>query len=127
MRRNSQSAPDEGFRSRATFLALAMLVLLAATAQAEELRGQVHLLAKGGKSPDRASDVRQAVVYFEPARPQPTGAARHGQTACRRCGDASSVQPASPHLAFMRLGDSLHAPIRPDPRIQALRERLKVR
>ncbi len=52
----------------------ALFLLLAAPVQAEELRGQVHLLAKGGKSPDRASDVRQAVVYFEPASPQPVRA-----------------------------------------------------
>jgi len=60
----------EGFRAPPAFLALAML-LLAVPVQAEELRGHVHLLAKGGKSPDRGSDVRQAVVYFEPASPQP--------------------------------------------------------
>ncbi|MFY9823235.1 MAG: hypothetical protein WAM82_17765 [Thermoanaerobaculia bacterium] len=49
-----------------------MLLLLASVpVQSEDLRGHVHLLAKGGKSPDRSSDVRQAVVYFEPASPQP--------------------------------------------------------
>jgi plastocyanin len=62
----------EGFGPPATFLALAMLLaLLAVPVQAEDLRGHVQLLAKGGKSPDRGSDVRQAVVYFEPASPAP--------------------------------------------------------
>jgi plastocyanin len=62
---------DEDLCPPAALLALTMLALLAATVQAEELRGHVHLLAKGGKSPDRGSDVRQAVVYFEAASPQP--------------------------------------------------------
>jgi plastocyanin len=35
---------------------------------AEDLRGRVELLARGG-GPARGSDVRQAVVYFEPAAP----------------------------------------------------------
>jgi plastocyanin len=48
-----------------------LLALLAVPVQAEDLRGHVQLLAKGGKSPDRGSDVRQAVVYFEPASPPP--------------------------------------------------------
>jgi plastocyanin len=39
----------------------------ALTASAEDLRGTVHLLAKGGKGPAKGSDVRQAVVYWEPA------------------------------------------------------------
>lgn len=46
---------------------LVLLALLAAPAAAEELRGNVVLLARGGKGPARGSDVRQAVVYFEPA------------------------------------------------------------
>jgi plastocyanin len=33
------------------------------------LRGQVVLLAKGGKEPARGSDARQAIVFFEPAAP----------------------------------------------------------
>ncbi len=49
-------------------------LVLAGTAAAEELRGTVELLARGG-GPARGSDVRQAVVYFEPAekgaRPRP--------------------------------------------------------
>ena len=45
---------------------LLLLLLLAAPAAAEELRGTVQLLAKGGKGPARGTDVRQAVVYWEP-------------------------------------------------------------
>jgi len=48
-----------------------LLLLLAATLTplgAEELRGRIELLAKGGKGPARGSDVRQAIVYFEPAK-----------------------------------------------------------
>jgi plastocyanin len=48
-----------------------LLLLLALPLPAEELRGRVELLAKGGQGPARGSDVRQAVVYFEPASPQP--------------------------------------------------------
>ncbi|HEV7505014.1 MAG TPA: hypothetical protein VGS07_08895 [Thermoanaerobaculia bacterium] len=70
-RLGEEGRDDEGFGFPAAFLALAMLVLLAVPIQAEELRGHVHLLAKGGKGPDRGSDVRQAVVYFEPASPVP--------------------------------------------------------
>jgi plastocyanin len=51
---------------KALFLAL---VLLALPVHAEEIRGRVQLLAKGGKGPAKGSDVRQAVVYFEPAGP----------------------------------------------------------
>jgi plastocyanin len=62
----------EGLCPPAAFLALAMLpFLLAAPIPGEDLRGHIQLLAKGGKSPDRGSDVRQAVVYFEPVSPQP--------------------------------------------------------
>jgi len=50
-------------------LALA-LAFLAVPVHADEIRGRVQLLAKGGKGPARGSDVRQAVVYFEPASPQ---------------------------------------------------------
>jgi plastocyanin len=50
---------------------LLSLALLALPLHAEELRGRVQLLAKGGKGPARGSDVRQAVVYFEPASPGP--------------------------------------------------------
>jgi plastocyanin len=54
-------------------LALAVLAFLALPvhAGADEIRGRVQLLAKGGKVPARGSDVRQAVVYFEPASPGP--------------------------------------------------------
>jgi plastocyanin len=51
------------------FLALALL-LFCLPAYSEEIRGRVQLLAKGGKGPAKGSDVRQAVVYFEPAGPQ---------------------------------------------------------
>jgi plastocyanin len=48
-----------------------LLLLLALPAGADDLHGHVQLLAKGGKGPARGSDVRQVVVYFEPAAPQP--------------------------------------------------------
>ena len=51
--------------------ALIALLLLTPAAHAEDLHGRVQLLAKGGKGPARGSDVRQAVVYFEPASPSP--------------------------------------------------------
>ena len=51
-------------------LALA-LAFLALPLHAEEIRGRVQLLAKGGKGAARGSDVRQAVVYFEPSSPGP--------------------------------------------------------
>lgn len=46
---------------------LLLLLLLAVPAAAEDLRGSVRLLGKGGKGPARGADVRQAVVYWEPA------------------------------------------------------------
>ncbi len=49
---------------------LLALLLLALPLHSEEIRGRVQLLAKGGKGPAKGSDVRQAVVYFEPAGPQ---------------------------------------------------------
>ncbi|MDP9121601.1 MAG: hypothetical protein M3O15_09590 [Acidobacteriota bacterium] len=52
-------------------LGLALLAAAVSAAAGEELRGRVELLAKGGKGPARGSDVRQAVVYYEPAVPQP--------------------------------------------------------
>ena len=54
----------QGYSRRAIVL---VLFFLAAIAQAEELRGRVRLMARGGKGPAKGSDVRQAVVYFEPA------------------------------------------------------------
>lgn len=39
----------------------------AAAVAAEELRVHVQLLAKGGKGPARGSEVRQAIVYYDPA------------------------------------------------------------
>lgn len=49
-------------------LLLLVLLSLAASASAEEIRGRVQLVAKGGKGPAKGSDVRQAVVWFEPAK-----------------------------------------------------------
>lgn len=47
---------------------LALVVLLATfPAFAEDLRGRIELLARGGKGPARGSDVRQAVISYEPA------------------------------------------------------------
>lgn len=48
-----------------------LLLLLALPAGAEEIRGRVQLVGKGGKGPARGSDVRQAVVYYEPEGAQP--------------------------------------------------------
>lgn len=45
----------------------AVLLLVPSVLAAEDLRGTVQLLARGGKGPARGVDVRQAVVYFEPA------------------------------------------------------------
>ncbi len=53
------------------FLLLAPLHLLGA----EELRGRIELLAKGGKGPAKGSDVRQAIVYYEPAAVSSPGSA----------------------------------------------------
>ncbi len=52
-------------------LLVALLSFVTATvapAAAEELRGRMQLVTKAGK-PARGSDLRQAVVYFEPATP----------------------------------------------------------
>ncbi|HKV12664.1 MAG TPA: hypothetical protein VJ725_31250 [Thermoanaerobaculia bacterium] len=51
--------------------AFALLLLFSLPISAEELRGRVELLAKGGKGPARGSDVKQAVVYYEPASSPP--------------------------------------------------------
>ena len=48
-----------------------LLLLLTAPAYSEDLQGRVQLLARGGQGPAQGSDVRQAVVYFEPAKPTP--------------------------------------------------------
>ena len=53
-------------------LVLILMLLLAAPAAAEELRGRLQLVGKGGKGPARGSDVRQALVWFEPASPVPS-------------------------------------------------------
>ena len=46
-----------------------LMLLLAVPATAEELRGRLQLVGKGGKGPARGSDARQALVWFEPAAP----------------------------------------------------------
>ena len=46
-----------------------LLFLLAVPVAAEELRGRLQLVGKGGKGAARGSDVRQALVWFEPASP----------------------------------------------------------
>ncbi len=56
------------------FAALAIFACGAAAARAEDLRGKIELLARGGKGLARGSDVRQAVVFFEPKEPRPTRA-----------------------------------------------------
>lgn len=48
-----------------------LLFLLATPLHAEDLRGTLRLLAKGGKAEARGSDVRLAVIYYEPAGPHP--------------------------------------------------------
>jgi len=48
-------------------LVFALLFLLALPAMSEDLRGRVQLVAKGGKGPAKGIDVRQALVWFEPA------------------------------------------------------------
>jgi plastocyanin len=51
-----------------TLLGLALPAALPANPlAAEELHGRIELLAKGGKGPAKGVDIRQAVVYFEPA------------------------------------------------------------
>jgi plastocyanin len=50
---------------------IALSLRLALPAHAEDLQGRVQLLARGGKGPAKGSDVRQAVVTFEPASPVP--------------------------------------------------------
>lgn len=57
-------------------LPLLLLLLAAALAPlgAEELRGRIELVGKGGKGPAKGSDGRQAIVYFEPAAPVPARA-----------------------------------------------------
>jgi plastocyanin len=55
--------------ARGSFAAASLLAaaLGVGAAAAEEIRGRVELLARGGKGPARGSDVSLAVVYFEPA------------------------------------------------------------
>ena len=49
---------------------LMIATLFALPSLADDLHGHIELLAKGGKGPARGSDVRQTVIYFEPATPQ---------------------------------------------------------
>ena len=65
-------APSHAFRRTPRAVPLAMLALVflgsfAGAASAEELRGRIQLLQKGGAGPSRGSDPRQAVVSFAPA------------------------------------------------------------
>lgn len=55
----------------ATSFALSALLAVSGLAAAEEIRGTVLLLARGGKTLAKDSDVSQAVVYFEPAGAAP--------------------------------------------------------
>jgi len=48
-----------------------LMFLLAVPGAAEELRGKIQLVGKGGKGAARGSDVRQALVWFEPASNTP--------------------------------------------------------
>jgi plastocyanin len=52
-------------------LPILLLVFLALPASAEDLHGRVQLLAKGGKGVAKGIDVRQALVWFEPAAGAP--------------------------------------------------------
>lgn len=52
-------------------LVMVLMLLLAAPAAAEELRGRLQLVGKGGKGAARGSDVRQALVWYEPISPTP--------------------------------------------------------
>jgi plastocyanin len=65
----------EGVGVRATRAFLWALLLLPLPLAAEDLRGRIELLARGGNGPARGSDLRQAVVYFEPAGRQPVRSA----------------------------------------------------
>lgn len=44
-----------------------LMLLVALPAMAEELRGRLQLVGKGGKGPAKGTDVRQALVWYEPA------------------------------------------------------------
>jgi plastocyanin len=49
------------------FCALVAALIFSGAAPAEELRGQIQILKKGGKGVCRNCDLTKAVVYFEPA------------------------------------------------------------
>jgi len=62
--------PEAVSRRRASLAFLLTLTLAApAAGAAHDLQGTVQLLAKGGKTLDRAADVRHAVVAFRPQSP----------------------------------------------------------
>ena len=44
-----------------------LMLLLAAPLASEELRGRLQLVGKGGKGQAKGTDVRQALVWYEPA------------------------------------------------------------
>lgn len=54
--------------------ALGLAFFAPSAALADDLRGKIELLARGGKGLAKGSDVRQAVVFFEPSQPRPTRA-----------------------------------------------------
>jgi plastocyanin len=65
-------APTSPMPPLAPIAPLALLALAAVVPGqllADEIHGQLELLAKDGKGPARGTDPRQAVVYFEPATP----------------------------------------------------------
>ena len=49
-----------------------LMLLLAVPVMAEDLRGRLQLVSKGGKGPAKGSDVRQALVWYEPASGSPS-------------------------------------------------------
>jgi plastocyanin len=68
MAARSEAGRAQGGHGGPPLRVLLFLALLVATsAGAEELRGKVQLLARGGKGAAKGTDVRQAVVYYEPA------------------------------------------------------------
>jgi plastocyanin len=93
---------------------LSPAVLAAATALAarhgaaggEELRGRIQLLAKGGGGPARGSDVRQAVVYFEPA----AGAPRVPETAAQPLQMVTRRKEFVPRMLVVRRGARVRFP-----------------
>lgn len=50
---------------------LLLCLLGEGAAAADDLKGRVQLLAKGGKGPAQGASLREAVIYYEPVSPQP--------------------------------------------------------